>query len=69
MEKYIKLHNIRPFSRELQALAQAVKAKRKGAYEQALKVVDQRLEGALAVAQEVHDAAAAASPRAPPPRC
>jgi hypothetical protein len=47
MEKYIKLHNIRPFSRELQALAQAVKAKRKGAYEQALKVVDQRLEGAL----------------------
>lgn len=49
MEKYIKLHNIRPFSRELQALAQAVKAKRKGAYERALKVVDQRLEGALAV--------------------
>jgi hypothetical protein len=47
MEKYIKMHNIRPFSRELQALAQAVKAKRKGAYEQALKVVDQRLEGAL----------------------
>jgi hypothetical protein len=46
-EKYIKLHNIRPFSRELQALAQAVKAKRKGAHEQALKVVDQRLEGAL----------------------
>jgi hypothetical protein len=42
MEKYIKLHNIRPFRRELQALAQAVKAKRKGAYEQALKVVDQR---------------------------
>jgi len=52
MEKYIKLHNIRPFSRELQALAQAVKAKRKGAYEQALKVVDQRLEGALAVARK-----------------
>ena len=51
MEKYIKMHNIRPFSRELQALAQAVKAKRKGAYEQALKVVDQRLEGALAVAR------------------
>jgi hypothetical protein len=47
MEKYIKLHNIRPFSRELQALAQAVKAKRKGAYEQALKVVDQRLDGVL----------------------
>ncbi len=51
MEKYIKLHNIRPFRRELQALAQAVKAKRKGAYEQALKVVDQRLEGALEVAK------------------
>ena len=52
MEKYIKMHNIRPFSRELQALAQAVKAKRKGAYEQALKVVDQRLEGALAVVRK-----------------
>lgn len=52
MEKYIKLHGIRPFSRELQVLAQAVKAKRKGAYEQALKVVDQRLEGALAVARK-----------------
>ena len=51
LEKYIKLHGIRPFSRELQALAQAVKAKRKGAYEQALKVVDQRLEGALAIAR------------------
>ena len=51
MEKYIKLHNIRPFARELQALAQAVKAKRKGAYEQALKVVDQRLKGALDVAK------------------
>jgi hypothetical protein len=49
LEKYIKLHGIRPFSRELQALAQAVKAKRTGTYEQALKVVDQRLEGALAV--------------------
>jgi hypothetical protein len=52
MEKYIKLHGIRPFSRELQALAQAVKAKRKGAYAQALKVVDQRLEGALATARK-----------------
>jgi hypothetical protein len=51
MEKYIKMHDIRPFRHELQALAQAVKAKRKGAYEQALKVVDQRLEGALAVAR------------------
>src|SRR5215510_15864504 len=52
IEKYIKLHGIRPFSRELQALAQAVKAKRKGAYEQALKVADQRLEAALAVARK-----------------
>ena len=51
LEKYIKLHRIQPFSRELQALAQTVKAKRKGAYEQALKVVDQRLDGALAVAK------------------
>jgi hypothetical protein len=49
MEKYIKMHNITPFRRELQALAQAVKAKREGAYRQALKVVDQRLDGALAV--------------------
>jgi hypothetical protein len=51
IERYIKLHDIRPFQRELQALAQAVKAKRKGAYEQALKVVDQRLEGAMVVAR------------------
>ena len=51
MEKYIRLHNIRPFRRELQALAQAVKAKRKGAYEQALKAADQRLGGALDVAK------------------
>ena len=51
MEKYIKLHNIPPFNRDLQALAQAVKAKRKGAYEQALKVVNRRLDGALAVAK------------------
>jgi hypothetical protein len=50
LEKYIKLHNIRPFRRELQALAQAVKAKRRGAYEQALKAVDTRLSGALDVA-------------------
>jgi len=51
MEKYIKLHDIPPFRRELQALAQTVKAKRKGAYEQALKAVDRRLDGALAVAR------------------
>jgi hypothetical protein len=52
MEKYIKLHRITPFNRELQALAQAVKAKRKGAYEQALKVVDRRLDAALTVAKK-----------------
>ena len=52
IEKYIKLHNIQPFSRELQALAQTVKAKRKGAYQQALKVVDQRLDAALAVGRK-----------------
>lgn len=51
MEKYIKLHNMRPFRRELQALAQTVKARRKGAYEQALKAVDRGLDGALAVAR------------------
>jgi hypothetical protein len=52
MEKYIQLHGMRPFRRELQALAQAVKARRKGAYEQALKVVDQRLAAALDVARK-----------------
>ncbi|KAB2911375.1 MAG: hypothetical protein F9K29_22705 [Hyphomicrobiaceae bacterium] len=51
LEKYIKAHKIRPFRLELQALAQAVKARRKGAYEQALKVVDQRLKGALDTAR------------------
>jgi hypothetical protein len=51
MEKYIKLHNIPPFRRQLQALAQTVKAKRKGAYEQALKSVDKGLDGAMAVAR------------------
>lgn len=51
MEKYIVLHNIKPFRRELQVLAQAVKAKRQGAYAQALKVVDERLTGALGVAK------------------
>jgi hypothetical protein len=51
MERYIKLHNIRPFRRELQALAQTVKARRRGAYEQALKAVDRGLDGALTVAR------------------
>jgi len=51
MEKYIKLHNIKPFRHELQALAQTVKAKRKGAYEQARKGVDRGLDGAFTVAR------------------
>ncbi len=51
MEKYIKLHNMQPFGRELQALAQTVKAKRKGAYEQALPPVNQRIDAALKVAK------------------
>lgn len=52
MEKYIKLHNMQPFKRELAALAQAVKAKRRGAQEQALKVVERRLDAALAAAKK-----------------
>jgi len=51
LEKYIKLHKITPFSRDLQALAQTVKAKRKGAYEERVKVVDQRLKSALDTAK------------------
>jgi hypothetical protein len=51
MERYIKLHRMPPFRRELQSLAQTVKARREGAYRQALKVVDQRLDAALAVAK------------------
>jgi hypothetical protein len=51
LEKYLKLHNIPPFNRDLQALAQAVKTKRKGAYDQRLKVVDRRLTAALDTAR------------------
>jgi hypothetical protein len=51
MEKYIKLHRMQPFKRELEALAQAVKARRKGAQEQALKVVERRLDAALGTAK------------------
>ena len=47
MERYIKLHKVTPFSRELKAQAEAVKAKRLGAYEQNAKVVQQRLTAAL----------------------
>jgi hypothetical protein len=51
MDKYIKLHDMRPFQRELLALAQAVKAKRAGAVEQAQKAVDQKLDAAMGVAR------------------
>lgn len=47
MERYIKLHKVTPFDRQLKALSQAVKAKSKGAYEQAARIVDQRLAAAL----------------------
>jgi hypothetical protein len=52
LEKYIKGHNIRPFKLELAVLAQAVKARRMSAYQQALKVLDQRLTGALDKARQ-----------------
>jgi hypothetical protein len=48
MERYIKLHKVTPFDRQLKALAQAVKARNKNAYQQAAKVVDERLANALA---------------------
>jgi hypothetical protein len=51
IEKYIKLHRITPFDRDLKALAQTVKAKRKAAYEERARVVDQRLSNALEAAK------------------
>lgn len=48
MERYIKLHKVTPFDRQLKQLAQAVKARNRAAYDQAAKVVDARLTGALA---------------------
>jgi hypothetical protein len=47
MERYIKLHGVTPFDRQLKAQGQAVKARNKAAYQQAAKVVDERLAGAL----------------------
>jgi hypothetical protein len=47
MERYIKLHRVTPFDRQLKAQAQAVKARNKAAYFQAARVVDERLSGAL----------------------
>jgi hypothetical protein len=49
MERYIKLHKVTPFDRQLKALAQAVKAKNKPAYLQARMVVDERISAALEV--------------------
>lgn len=47
MERYIKLHKVTPFDKQLKMLAQAVKAKNKPAFRQAAKVVDARLTNAL----------------------
>jgi hypothetical protein len=47
MERYIKLHKVPPFDRQLKAQGQAVKARNKAAYLQAAKVVDERLTAAL----------------------
>jgi hypothetical protein len=47
MERYIELHKVPPFDRQLKAQAQAVKAKNKAAYQQAAKAVDERLTNAL----------------------
>ncbi|MDX2204005.1 MAG: hypothetical protein NW223_14730 [Hyphomicrobiaceae bacterium] len=48
LEKYIKLHSLQPFKRELLALAQAVKARKEGATQQAAKVLEPKLEAAIA---------------------
>lgn len=47
LDKYIKGHNLQPFKRELLALAQAVKAQKEGAMQQALKALEPRLEVAV----------------------
>mgnify|MGYP001255420371 CR=1 FL=1 len=52
LDKYIKLHRIPPFQRDLLALAQTVKAKRKGAYQQSLRVVQGRLDTAMLTAKK-----------------
>ncbi|MBS0241393.1 MAG: hypothetical protein JSS20_04395 [Proteobacteria bacterium] len=48
MERYIKLHHVTPFDRQLKAQAQAVKARNKPALQQAARLVDERLTVALA---------------------
>lgn len=49
MERYIKLHKVTPFDRQLKQLAQSVKARNKAAHAQAAKVVDERLDDAMTV--------------------
>lgn len=52
LEKYVKLHNLQPFKRELLALAQAVKAKKEGAVQQAQKALDPKLDAAAAAVRK-----------------
>jgi hypothetical protein len=52
LEKYIKGHNLQPFKRELLALAQAVKAKKDGAVQQAQKALDPKLDAAVAAVRK-----------------
>jgi hypothetical protein len=49
MERYITLHKVPPFKRQLQIQAQAVKARNTGAYRQAATVVEARISKALQV--------------------
>lgn len=52
LKKYIKLHNLQPFKRELLALAQAVKAQKQGAADQAYKVLEPKLDAAIAAVKK-----------------
>lgn len=52
LEKYLEPHGIPPFRRDLLALAQTVKAKRKGAYLRSLEVVQRRLDAAMLTARK-----------------
>lgn len=47
MGRYITAHKVTPFDKQLLAQGQAVKAKNKAAYQQAARVVDQRMTNAL----------------------
>lgn len=44
IERYLTLHRVAAFDGQLKALAQTVRAQRAGAYQQAMKVVNERLE-------------------------